>query len=82
MAYPHIIYNSGTGPVTLLFTFPPIQKPNVIEYGTGDERKREGEGVDSITQSGLKQSITFRVDIFRTLNMECASTTSKTGITF
>jgi hypothetical protein len=69
MAYPQIIYTPvGGAATTLLFTYPPIQKPQVTEDGSGDERKREG--ADSITQSGLKQSITFRIDTFRTVNME------------
>ena len=68
-AIPKINYTpTGGGATTLLFTYPPIQKPNTLEDGSGDERKREG--VDSITQSGLKQSITFRIDTFRTLNLE------------
>ena len=60
---PKIIYNS----VTLDFTYPPVQKPGPQD-GTSDERKREGS--DSITMSGLTQSVTWRVDRFRILQMD------------
>ena len=60
---PKIIYNS----VTLDFTYPPVQKPGPQD-GSSDKRVRVGS--DSITMSGLKQSVTWRVDLFRTLHMQ------------
>jgi hypothetical protein len=63
LVLPQIIYN-GT---ILSFTFPPVSKPGPQD-GTSDERNRVG--ADSITSSGLKQSITERVEIFRELEME------------
>ncbi len=59
---PQIIYDPGTGPVTLTFTFPPIQKPYLDD--------REAVRHDSITSSGLRQSALERVDVIKILQME------------
>jgi hypothetical protein len=59
---PQIIYDPGTGPVTLSFTFPPIQKPLLDD--------REAVRHDSITSSGLRQSALERIDIIKPLQME------------
>jgi hypothetical protein len=64
MAYPipEIIYDPGTGPTTLIFTFPPIQKPYLDD--------REAVRHDSMTSSGLRQVALERVDIIKPLQME------------
>jgi hypothetical protein len=59
---PKIIYDPGVGDVTLNFTYPPVQKP-----GTDDE---EATRHDSITCSGLKQSVWERTDEFKILQMD------------
>lgn len=64
MAYPipKIIYDPGTGPVTLAFTHPPMSKPGAEE--------RSAVRHDSDTISGIRQSILERVDRFLTLQMD------------
>jgi hypothetical protein len=61
MAFPKITYNNGTLQ-TLNFTYPPVAKP-----GTDD---LEQQRTDSISLSGLKQSISIRTDDFFTLQMD------------
>lgn len=67
MPTPAIQYNPGGGVVTLAFSFPPIQKPGPHD-GNSDELIAARQ--DSITSSGLKQSVTERIDVFRTLQVE------------
>lgn len=62
MAFPVPKIVWGTGPTTLAFTYPPIQK------GMLDDR--EALRHDSITSSGLRQSVIERIDIIRPLQME------------
>lgn len=62
MAYPKILYDSGSGLVTLAFTYPPVQKPLLDD--------REAVRHDSITTSGIRQVALERVDIIKTLMME------------
>ncbi len=59
---PQIQYDAGAGPVTLAFTYPPINKPLLDD--------REATRHDSITSSGLRQSALERVDIIKNLQME------------
>jgi len=75
MSYPvpKIIYNPGGGNVTLTFTFPPINKPGAMERSV-DGGAAGGGGsptrIDSVTLSGLVQSVWFRTDWFKTIQME------------
>ena len=59
---PQIVYNPGTGPQTLSFTYPPTKKP-------GSTLERVAVRTDSDTLSGLRQSFFERVDQFWTLDM-------------
>lgn len=59
---PKIIYDPGTGPVTLSFTYPPIGKPGA--------RPRSAIRHDSDTISGYRQSFVEHVDQFLTLSMD------------
>jgi hypothetical protein len=59
---PQIIFDPGTGPITLTFTYPPVQKPYLDE--------RHAVRHDSMSSSGIRQSTTERVDIVKVLNME------------
>lgn len=63
---PKIVYDPGTGPVTLNFTFPPVEKPG-LQDGTSDDLT--AQRVDSMTLSGHRQSFYVRTDVFRTLTM-------------
>lgn len=75
MAYPipKIIYNPGSGNITLTFTFPPVQKGtmerstegNAISSNSGNQSRS-----DSVTLSGLVQSLWFRTDWFKTIQMD------------
>ena len=67
MLVPKIVYNPGTGAVTLDFSFPPINKPGPHD-GTSDTLK--AQRADSFTLSGKKQTAYWRTDTFRTLQME------------
>lgn len=58
MAYPKIVWNS----TTLAFTYPPIQKAMVDD--------REALRHDSMTSSGLRQTVLERVDIIKPLQIE------------
>ena len=63
MSYlPKIVYDAGSGAVTLNFTYPPINKPTIDD--------REAVRHDSITSSGLRQVALERVDIIRNIQME------------
>lgn len=57
MAYPKIVYDA----TELVFTYPPVSKPGADE--------RQVERFDTIADSGVKQSVYLRTDIFRTLEM-------------
>ncbi len=63
MAYliPKIIYNPGSGAVTLAFTWPPMQKPGAEE--------RQAMRHDSDTLSGYRQSILVHIVHFLTLQL-------------
>jgi hypothetical protein len=60
MITPKIVYDSGGGPVTLIPTYPPVQKPGADELVANRH--------DSITTTGVKQSINDRTDVFVNLN--------------
>lgn len=60
---PKIQYNPGTGIVNLPFTFPPINKAGAPEL---EARNRS----DSISLSGLKQTIFTGVDEFLPVQMD------------
>src|ERR1700756_2850312 len=59
---PQIVYDPGSGPTVLSFTYPPVQKPLIDE--------RSAVRHDSITSSGLRQVALERVDIIKPLIME------------
>lgn len=58
MAYPKIVYNT----TTLLFSFPPVDKPGANEL--------VAERHDSYSTSGLKQSVWERTDEYLELQMK------------
>jgi hypothetical protein len=60
MANPQIIYNPGTGPVTLVFLYPPRNLP---AYDMRAVRH------DNIASSGVRESILERIDNFLGLDM-------------
>jgi hypothetical protein len=62
MPTPRIVYDPGTGAVTLDFTYPDTQKPMTDPL--------EALRHDSITSSGIRQTITERVDTLKDLNLE------------
>jgi hypothetical protein len=59
MLLPKFSYDAGSGTVNFTPTYPPINKPLSDEL--------EASRHDSITTSGVKQSITDRVDSFITI---------------
>lgn len=61
MANPKIIYDPGTGPVTLNFQYPPRRMP-AYSY--------EAVRHDNVASSGVRESITERIDEFLTLEMD------------
>lgn len=66
MLVPKIIYYPGTpsDPVTLNFSFPPVQKP-------GAAHQRSATRHDTVSSDGSAvQSITERIELFRTLQMD------------
>lgn len=63
---PKITYPADTEANTLAFTYPPIGKP-MLDPRDGDER--EGVRADSFTLSGLRQSMFYRADEFKHINM-------------
>lgn len=58
MAYPKIIYNA----TTLTFSLPPVMQ--------SVEEERQAVRHDSVSSSGVRQSIVERVDYFLTLQMD------------
>lgn len=61
MANPQIIYDPGTGPVTLVFTYPPR---TMAAYQSVAARH------DNVASSGVRESILERVDHFIELNLQ------------
>jgi len=61
MSYPQIIYDPGTGPVTLLFQRPPRRAPAYEFRATRH---------DNIASSGVRESVLERIDTFLTFEME------------
>jgi hypothetical protein len=62
MILPKIVYNAGSGSVTLNFSYPPVQKP-----GT-DEKTATRHDVES--SSGILQTVVERVVTFRTVQLD------------
>jgi hypothetical protein len=62
MAFPQIVYSLASGPITLAFTYPPVQKPGA--------RDLSGTRADAITLSGNKQSWWFCTEEINNLIME------------
>ncbi|MGH9342870.1 MAG: hypothetical protein ACRD19_03800 [Terriglobia bacterium] len=61
MANPQIIYDPGTGPVALAFTYPPR---NVAAYNFVATRH------DNVASSGVRESILERIDNFLEIQMQ------------
>jgi len=61
MANPKIVYDPGTGPVTLNFQYPPRHVP-AYHY--------EAVRHDNLSSAGLRESIVERIDQFLDLEME------------
>lgn len=61
MANPQIIYDPGTGPVTLAFIYPPR---NVAAYNSVATRH------DNVASSGVRESILERIDNFLEFDMQ------------
>ena len=61
MAYPQIVYDAGSGPVTLQFQRPPRNVP-AYEY--------KATRHDNVASSGARESLLERIDTFLSLEME------------
>ncbi|HUY12397.1 MAG TPA: hypothetical protein VMX16_02050 [Terriglobia bacterium] len=61
MANPQIVYNSGAGPVTLIFNYPPRSVPAYASTATRH---------DNLASSGVRESILERIDNFLELSLE------------
>jgi len=61
MSWPSIVYNPGTGPVTLL-----VQHPMRFQCAGDYEAARH----DNIASSGVRESILERIDTFQDFTME------------
>ncbi|MGH9356209.1 MAG: hypothetical protein ACRD10_08780 [Terriglobia bacterium] len=61
MANPRIIYDAGTGPMTLAFTYPPR---NVAAYNSVATRH------DNVASSGVRESVLERIDNFLEIEMQ------------
>jgi hypothetical protein len=61
MSWPKIVYNPGTGSVTLTFTYPPVQQEG--------SPKQAAVRIDNISTDGHRQSALRRIDQFLTVNM-------------
>lgn len=61
MSYPQIVYNPGSGSVTLTFTYPPR---HVAAYNSVATRH------DNIASSGVRESILERIDNFLEIEMQ------------
>ena|ERR1035437_2578040 len=66
MAYPipQIVYDPGTGAVTVTPTYPPVQKPYMDDF--------QALRHDSITSDGIRQSMLERVDRIKPVMIENA----------
>jgi hypothetical protein len=64
---PQITYPASAPANTLVFTYPPVEKPFGL---TNDGDEIESVRNDSITLSGLRQSMFFRQDEFKHLIMQ------------
>ncbi len=63
MSNPQIIYDPGTGPVTLAFAYPPRK----VAWCNSVATRR-----DNVASSGVRESILERVDNFLEIEMESA----------
>lgn len=63
---PKFSYDPGTGSVSFIPTYPPVEKPGPHDGNSDD---LESQRVDSITLSGKKQTFYIRTDVFRNLTM-------------
>ena len=61
MAFPQVIYDPGTGPVTLTFQRPPRKVPAYEFKATRH---------DNVASSGVRESVLERIDTFLTFEME------------
>jgi len=59
---PKIVYPADSQTDTLNFTYPPTEKPGADDL--------DAQRVDSISLSGLKQSLWYRTDTFKHIQME------------
>jgi hypothetical protein len=59
---PKVVYDPGSGPVTLNFTYPDTQKPMTDLL--------EAVRHDSFSSSGVRQSMLERVDVVKTFQLE------------
>lgn len=59
---PKIVYDPGSGDVTLAFAMPPIKKPG--------EDELQAESHVTIASAGPRQVITERVDVFRDVEID------------
>ncbi|MGH9431173.1 MAG: hypothetical protein ACRD3T_06495 [Terriglobia bacterium] len=61
MANPQIVYNPSTGPVTLVFNYPPRTVPAYESVATRH---------DNLASSGVRESVLERIDNFLELSLE------------
>jgi hypothetical protein len=61
MSYPKIVYDPGTGPVTLTFLHPPRKVP-AYEYNAVRH--------DNISSAGVREAVLERIDTFLEFEME------------
>src|SRR5208337_505959 len=61
MSYPQIVYDPGTGPVTLAFARPPRKLP-AYEY--------KAVRHDNISSAGVREAVLERVDTFLEFEMD------------
>lgn len=62
MILPKIVYNAGSGAVTLNFSYPPVQKPGADE--------KDATRHDTESSAGILQSVVERVVTFRTIQLD------------
>jgi hypothetical protein len=65
MANPQIIYDAGSGPVTLSFAQPPRKVP-AYQYSAVRH--------DNVSSAGVRESVLERIDTFLELDMEWVAT--------
>ncbi len=68
---PKIVWNPGTGAITLSFTYPPVQKPGADPMSAKRNDVKSG--------GGLLQSNFEYMEVFRTLQMDYAPMDGLTG---